>query len=696
MQRIAPPVGEHNPNGHTETEVLRALRGLDGHRRLTFRYELLDSGNVFVRDLDSTEVEACTVSQNWLAEVKRTASFRIRVGPDPIDWLSDRIKPWVRMWLPPFDSDDFVEWPQGVFLLVSPDREVDAAGTVWRDVEGYDQLQVLLDDRSPDRFSTGDILTAEDGFLRAESGTWGTADSGQEWTDTTVADTTLAVTTSGSGYASVTLDANPEIIRGQTLPDRYRDLEVHGRIAVDQTAVGDSLLPSVLLRYDGSNYYRVRLIFTTGGEVWIAVTNGTTQIGAAEDPGLSYSPGDWFNVRARVVGQTVLGRVWADGADEPTEWTVEREITSSTIDEGLAGYSASGFPANTNTSPELRYDTIEVDANPQDLVTGVVEHVLSEAGITEVTTTPSSESLPTVREWEPGTPKLEIINDLLDSITYESLSFDEDGVAVVRPYTSPQDRPAEYTYADGDESVMLPQVVQERDLHSVPNQWVVASGEPDETPMRVVYTNSDPASPTSTVRRGRTITQFDDEQEATSEPALIEKVARLAFESSQVYEAIEFDTALMPVHSGNDVYRIEFDPLAVAAKYAEHSWQMPLDASATMRHRARRVISLTAASDPTIETGNVTVSGALAAGNIAFGSQFVTPVASTPTSYQITGLDLQGTGPVRVQLTPHSTVPGSAFVETGVRYPTPTGFVIWIYRTNTTSTEIHWLATRGA
>ena len=53
MQLIAPPVGDRNPNGHTEAEVRSALIGEFGVRRFSFRYELLTSGNVYVMDLDN-------------------------------------------------------------------------------------------------------------------------------------------------------------------------------------------------------------------------------------------------------------------------------------------------------------------------------------------------------------------------------------------------------------------------------------------------------------------------------------------------------------------------------------------------------------------------------------------------------------------------------------------------------------------
>lgn len=206
--------------------------------------------------------------------------------------------------------------------------------------------------------------------------------------------------------------------------------------------------------------------------------------------------------------------------------------------------------------------------------------------------TPHPAVLPTAKEWEPGTSKLAIINELLDAINYESLSFDEDGVAVVVPYVPPSERPAEYTYADDAVSVMSPEVTQELDLFEIPNRWVLVVSDPDREPLRAVYTNNDPASPTSTIRRQRIITDFRDEEDAADQAALDAKVARLAFEASQVYEAIEFSTGLMPIHSGNDVYRIVYSPLAVNATYSEHTWEMTLEAGAEMKHRARRVVNV--------------------------------------------------------------------------------------------------------
>jgi hypothetical protein len=379
MQSPSVPTGDRNPNGHTGAEARAALEADTGFRRFSFRYELLDLTNVTIEPA-ITGVISGEVSMNWLAEIKRTAKFKI-LETGMIDYLADRIRPHVRLHLPPFGRNDFMEWPQGVFLLSTPRRHIDRHDQITREVTAYDQLQVFTDD----------LITA-------------------------------------------------------------------------------------------------RYTVASGANVVTAVTS-------------------------------LLG----------------------------------GIPANV---------------------------------------TPSAATLTAAKEWEPGTSKLSIINDLLGMVNYESLSFDELGVAIVQPYQPPGERAEEYVYATNAAGLMIPEADQEIDLWSIANQWTLVVSEPDQPPLVSTYTNNDPSSPTSTVRRGRTISDFRIEVEAVDQPTLDAKVARLAFEASQTYEAIEFSTALMPVHSGNDVYRLTYDPLAINNKYAEQTWTMALAAGVPMTHLARRVVTV--------------------------------------------------------------------------------------------------------
>lgn len=381
MQSLTVPTSR-NPNDHSPAEILDALRGTTGSRRWSFRYDLLDRDGALVGPLNN--VLSCTITQNWLADIKRTARIRLREAGG-IDYLSDQIQPWIRLHLPPYGPADWVEWPQGVFLLSTPKRSVNSSGLITREIEAYDLLQVYADDKVASRY------------------------------------------------------------------------------------------------------------------------------------------------------------------------TVDASTAYMTVIQSLLG------PMPQRPAPSI-----------PPLATG----------------------LPVAKEWEPGTSKLKIINDLLGAVNHESLSFNEYGGAVIRPYVNPADRAPEFTYASDQYGLIVPDLDQELDLFTVPNRWVLVFSEPEVPPLVATYTNSNPASPTSTVRRGRTITDFRTEQEAADLATLQAKAARLAFEASQIFEAIEFETAMMPFHSGNDVYNIIYDRMVINAKYAEQSWELELRAGATMKHRARRVVSV--------------------------------------------------------------------------------------------------------
>lgn len=134
---------------YTRPEVLRALRGLSGHRNWKFRYELLSSKNEHIRDLK--HVVAGSVKHDANANIKRTAKFTVQERGS-INYLSQRIRPWAGIEMP---DGYFMEWPLGVFLLTTPTQAVDISGTVTRDIDAYDQTMVLIDDVVPGRYYVG-------------------------------------------------------------------------------------------------------------------------------------------------------------------------------------------------------------------------------------------------------------------------------------------------------------------------------------------------------------------------------------------------------------------------------------------------------------------------------------------------------------------------------------------------------------
>lgn len=219
-----------------------------------------------------------------------------------------------------------------------------------------------------------------------------------------------------------------------------------------------------------------------------------------------------------------------------------------------------------------------------------ISSILTGAGLTQQNLLPSILTVPAVLEWAPGTTKLQIINDLLGAINYKSLWMDENGTACATSYISPMDRPSEYTYSDDAKGIFFPDMVDTLDLASVPNKWVVVVSESTRPPLVSTYTNSNPQSLTSTVNRGRTIVDFRTNNQAADQATLDSSVLRIATEASQIFEHVDFDTGLMPIHSNDDVFTLNYSKLGISAKFKEVQWEQPLIAGARMKHTIRRVV----------------------------------------------------------------------------------------------------------
>jgi hypothetical protein len=227
----------------------------------------------------------------------------------------------------------------------------------------------------------GEVVTASaitslaaDTFTRTvAAGGWGTSSDSHTYTLTggSASDRSVAAT-----YGVVTLPSAPTTIRLQTVAETCRDLEVRASVAVSATATGASLVAGLLARYvDSTNFYRVRVEFTTAGGITLTLTRGTTVIGSSASTGVTYTPGSIIEVRMRVIGHRVLARAWATGSTEPVTWHLDQTVSSSTITEGLVGLAASGLTGNTNVSPEIRFHDWLIETPQRVTVTRSVNGV---------------------------------------------------------------------------------------------------------------------------------------------------------------------------------------------------------------------------------------------------------------------------------------------------------------------------------
>lgn len=364
-------------SGYTAAAVIAALHAETAPRNISFRYDLLDKDEAF--KLALTTVEDCSISHSALADIKRTATFNIR-DDGGIDFLNDRIQPFARLLMP---DGGYAEWPQGIFLLSSPERK-EQNSLIYRDVEAYDGLQVLTDDKFEDRYT---------------------------------------------------------------------------------------------------------------------VTSGTNYITA-------------------------------------------------------------------------------------------IQTILTGAGITKMNLESTTSTLTSTLDWDPGTTKLAVINSLLDSLNYISLYVDENGFYTSRKYVAPSDRSIEYTYSDDEASVIYNGLVDKLDLFGVANKFVRYTSSADEASLISTYTNTNAASPLSTVSRGRTIVDYDTVDDIADQATLDEKVIAIATEASQVYGYITCKTAIMPMHSHYDVIKINNSSLNIHEKFSETNWSFRCQAGEKMSHSLRRVVTI--------------------------------------------------------------------------------------------------------
>ena len=131
---------------YARQEIIEQLHFKHGTNLVRFRYDLLSRDEKKIGTLDT--VRNGTVSMAALAQIKRTARFALQDTGD-IDWLNDRIQPFCMLRMP---DGGWVEWSLGIFLLSTPKRREENR-QVYRDVEAYDGLQVLVDDKFEARYT---------------------------------------------------------------------------------------------------------------------------------------------------------------------------------------------------------------------------------------------------------------------------------------------------------------------------------------------------------------------------------------------------------------------------------------------------------------------------------------------------------------------------------------------------------------
>ncbi len=208
--------------------------------------------------------------------------------------------------------------------------------------------------------------------------------------------------------------------------------------------------------------------------------------------------------------------------------------------------------------------------------TNVVDKVLNLLGDNTSNITDSDSTTSTDRTWDIGTSKLDIINDLLDTINYTTLTVDNEGVFTSKKYIEPSEREANIIYADNE---ILEDYTEELDVYNVPNVFVKYTSTEEET-IIARY----PTEGTTDGRAANVDVQIIDD--IADQQTLYSKCKRAAIDSRSIYEHFTFKTPINPLHGYMDCIYIH------GSNYIETGWSFNLKVGGVMTHECRKVVNL--------------------------------------------------------------------------------------------------------
>lgn len=224
-----------------------------------------------------------------------------------------------------------------------------------------------------------------------------------------------------------------------------------------------------------------------------------------------------------------------------------------------------------------------------------------------VTTTPASPMV-----WPVGTTKLQIVNDLLAALNYNSLWVDGVGRFQATPYVVPARRSMTYELLnlpreleDGEQSIYEAEWSRDLDMFAVPNKVIAVqsgTGEGDSPALVGEYTNTDPDSPFSYPSRGRWITSVltdvevpdysaEPDPDAATVAFLEAKAQQSLIASSAVQATVQVKHLPVPIRV-SDVMRFANAPAGIDARHVATSVKLDANPLGLMTTTLQEVVDL--------------------------------------------------------------------------------------------------------
>ena len=217
--------------------------------------------------------------------------------------------------------------------------------------------------------------------------------------------------------------------------------------------------------------------------------------------------------------------------------------------------------------------------------------LLASAGIASISAKATALTLPEAREdWEIGTSRLSIVNELLQEIGYRNVWMDADGVARLEPYETVSTANIRHSISDRDvKSLLMPGMQRTSDIYNAPNVFIAVCSNPDKAGgMTATAENMSGQSPLSITRRGRRIVQVTRVSNIASQQELQALADRQLTDSLIAGETIQVTTGLLPGFDSGEVTSLQYGDLFAICR--EKAWMMQLQVGGNMVHTLERQV----------------------------------------------------------------------------------------------------------
>ena len=224
--------------------------------------------------------------------------------------------------------------------------------------------------------------------------------------------------------------------------------------------------------------------------------------------------------------------------------------------------------------------------------TNIINEVIRQIGDYQYDISSSDITLNTIKDYEIGTSKLEIINDLLSVINYTSLNVSVDGKFTTHAYTLPEDRAIELTLNEGNDTIIR-EMTEDLDLFNAPNVFVRYTNSLEiDPPLSYTYINDSTSSIISTVNRNGMQIVDCQEVEAANLETLISITKKDAAEASSKYSHLTFSTIYNPLLLGNYMPCVYIDCNGIKSKYLVTTLDYNLRAGEQIKCEARKGVNV--------------------------------------------------------------------------------------------------------